>query len=200
MNINQAHTLRRAVEFAVREAAWEAQSKPTTEVLSENKAGRWNQGAWGTVSISALRSLTERFRGTNPYGTEQDWVPVPPLSCGTSFCIAGNITQMAGAQFIIPDRYLGPDYNYADDTEINVDYCVPFGEDRIVGVEEYALEVLGMELSDMNDLFGGSNTIERVVDQANELLEQYGHEEIVFDREEIKVLNPLPRLNVPTKV
>lgn len=198
MDTNQAHILRRAVEFAVREAHWEAQGGKGSEVLDSNGAGRWNQGSWGSVEVGVARKITERI--DRPDWDDEQYVPIPPLSCGTSFCIAGNITQVSGASFLIPEKYLDrSSFNYGDEATLAVDYCLtPDGD--VKEVEHYAMEILGMERYDMNDLFGGSNTIERVVDQANELLEAHGHEQVVFDREQIKVLNPLPRPNVPVKV
>lgn len=198
MNHEQSLILRRAVEFAVREAAWEAQSKDTRQVLSENKAGRWYQGAWGQIPMGLARSISDRITGAGDWDG-REYVAIPPLSCGTSFCIAGNITQMAGAKFVLPTDYLTS--SYGDDEEVSVDYCVPAGSDTIRGIEDYALEVLGFDdIDDMNGLFGGSNRLRDVVTYANEMLARYEHEQIEVDFEALKVLNPVPRANVPTKV
>lgn len=126
----------------------------------ENRAGSWNQGNWfyGDATKRILR---------DSYGKEMRLYSV---SCGSSYCVAGNICAAAGDRFV-----RGADWN-REGSSSSVDDVMPKGSKAVVRIADRAFELLGVRERDIDvDLFAGYLTIDEVVEKASRIAEQFGY-------------------------
>lgn len=131
----------------------------------ENRAGAWSQGSWfyGYATKRILR---------NSYGKEMRLFSV---SCGSSYCVAGNICAAAGDRFVRNAGWVN------EGSSSSVDDVMPKGSKDVVRIADRAFELLGVEERDISravhvDLFAGYNTIEEVVAKADAIARHYGYD------------------------
>lgn len=129
----------------------------------DNWGGSWNQGTWfrGKPTKRALR---------DEHGRARTQVSV---SCGSSFCVAGNICASAGDRFVVG----GEPEAWKDFDTIGVDHVMPVGSKQLIFIEQRATELLGASDHDDNlgSLFGGDNDIQEVVEIATAIAKTHGY-------------------------
>lgn len=139
--------LRDAVAWAEREA--------------EKESGNWDQGTWasGVVGGRVLRDEDGELR------------QVLNISCGTSFCVAGNICASVGDRFVVETWEATP----GETTD--VEDVMPKGSKEVYDIENRAVDLLGVSviLEDGRDLFDGCNTIEEVREIAEAIAAEHGY-------------------------
>lgn len=158
--------LRQAVAWAEEEAA------------KEN--GSWNQDSWAQGEVGKQKLKDE---------DGDEWLRVK-VSCGSSYCVAGNICAMQGDRFVVEsDKYWNGDPYYEPGDVVDVDYVIPKGSKERIEIQQRALDLLGVssviyqegngdeyDWDTYRDLFDGYNTIEDVREIAEELARRHGME------------------------
>lgn len=121
---------------------------------------RWDQGEWA-------RGAATKRRRKNPDSGETDLVEVS-VSCGTTFCLAGNACHLAGDKFVVPE-YEAHFGESVDVTEVLT------AEGDLRGIEGRATDLLGIKGYEARELFDGSNDIDDVREIAASIARRYGH-------------------------
>lgn len=136
------------------------------EAEAKKKSGKWDQNRWA-VGPLAKRRLRD---------SEGILRPVIKVTCGSSFCLAGNICASEGDRLVVSGWR-------AIDGEVMADYAIPKGSREVKSIRERACELLGVDSVDVedddgvhgfHDLFDGDNTIEDVRRIAELLAAEHG--------------------------
>jgi hypothetical protein len=145
--------------------AWAAAEHVRAKITGKSE---WHQAAW----ISQ--------QGTDRTGNE----------CGTAFCLAGKVAVTEGwlPEDLLrhkldpenyPTPYVGADWSRVAPVDIDPDEFSDYSR----GVSEVAQEKLGLTTSEASQLFEGNNSIERIVELAEEFVER--RRPVVVDEDEV---------------
>lgn len=131
-------------------------------------AGRWFQEDWGRVALDQeVRDAAAVLPGWQLFPDDPEWRTLPAAvvfeSCGSTGCVAGHATLLAGDSPVVMASTL------EDSPGMTVSWTqvVPIDGEKqgvVVSVDDRAQELLGLTEGQAQDLFCAGNTITDVRD------------------------------------
>lgn len=154
MNEEQFLLLQEAVQ-------WAADQHDREWLGMKQKGLYWDQSQWFE---GKLLSRTKKIGSTK--------IHFISVACGSSCCVAGNVTTLVGAKPVLSevdkDRY-----SQYHGEHVATGTCLT-KDGRVMEIPLYAIEVLGVTEQEANSLFSGNNDIDKVIRKATHLARKYG--------------------------